>query len=629
MNLSYQIWKEVSTESALTIDKIVNALPKNFDSQVDQLRQELSDLEARYRDAIDVWNTDVLHDFRLNNMLLCNFRKFDNLENAYYGCDFTVKTSSGSIEPIDTLYILGSNGVGKSSLVDALEYMFTNEISEAEIRQIRDHQWYVKHGDLNSEILIFSKDKSWDSSESLEKFRKGFDVRNFFFSENSILNMSKYTPQFDEHDGLVNWFAFFCYLLGLSPVYELYREKGLLDRAVGCISQIKERIAQSNIQQKRTELEELLRDAYMDIGEAQKVKLLLLQEDITQVRHQQDKLDEKELGERVSKFFEEECELDSLYFVSLFKESLDKILMKIHGSENTGQASLSGGGKPQKRQIVPAGLQQVSVGVKDELLEKLNELSKHISQVLVADYPRVSFQTIKGEFEKLSSQEQLETISSESLTVENLEYLLETIDKLKEGLKIKTVQCVATYIDKEFVQTLNRVFEKFLFSRNAENLNVDISNISNGRIEVGVNGVPVHKYFNTFRYRLFCLTVQAIINLKVMKHANFSFPFVFDDVFYANDYFNKAQLYQYFKIVRETAKMMLPKIPLQILFFTHDELLVSCLNGKSAQGLWDDTNFVRLLDPQVAVVKDMNMLRKLKYSNQEYEYYNLLLKMYE
>ena len=63
-----------------------------------------------------------------------------------------------------------------------------------------------------------------------------------------------------------------------------------------------------------------------------------------------------------------------------------------------------------------------------------------------------------------------------------------------------------------------------------------------------------------------------------MKKGKFSFPIIFDDVFYANDYKNKQQLYKFFKILRDKASSFLaPEQKFQILFFTHDEQLVATL----------------------------------------------------
>ena len=136
--------------------------------------------------------------------------------------------------------------------------------------------------------------------------------------------------------------------------------------------------------------------------------------------------------------------------------------------------------------------------------------------------------------------------------------------------------------------------DTFLLER--ENFEFDISDIEHEKITITVNKVPVHKYFNTFRYRLFYLTMQAAINLVKMRREHFTFPMVLDDIFYANDYKNKRQLFKFFNILEQQADKMLEGHPLQVIFFTHDEQLVSTLNRKKKTSdtcLW---SFARIIE---------------------------------
>lgn len=632
MSLSNRIMKEVSSKSALTITQIVNALPKNYSQDMEKLRATLADLDARYKDMSEETNHEEWVDFRLRYLLLQNFRKFDSSEEKFYGCDFLQKNAEEPKKPIENLYLLGSNGVGKSSLVDALEYMFTNRISEADIRKIKNHQWYIKRGNKKSKILISTERKNWlspdslDDSDSLKDFRKEYDVRNFFFSENSILTMAQFTPQYEEQNGFVNWFGFFCYLLGLSPIYELYKEGGLLDSAKRYIYQLREYVDKGNGQHKRKELESLLRDSYMEISESQQVLLRLLQEDIAKIRKQEANLSDEEMLEAISQLVDNE-ELDTLYFFQHFKKDLLVIVMRKNDNLNS-VAKTQMESMPKKRNITQEN-QNSNYDVRHEIIMSLNELGRHMSLVLGKEPPRVSLEAIEKEFETLINSERLETISSEKLAIKQYDDLLEAIELFKTELRKATVESVNTYIDEDFVKTVKEVFTKFLIKKEYENFCLDNSKIADGKIEIKIDDVPVHKYFNTFRYRLFCLTVQAIVNLKVMKHEHFLFPFIFDDVFYANDYTNKAQLFQYFKVVREAAKSMIPQYPLQVLFFTHDELLISCLAKRARQEFWGDDSFARLIEPDVAKSEDMNLSCKVEIDAQTYNFYNLFVRMYE
>ena len=72
-------------------------------------------------------------DYSLRALLLRNFRKYGvpSGEYGYYG--MYVSTDEN---PCSQMFLLGRNGVGKSSLFDAAEYFFTGNIGEAEYRRI-------------------------------------------------------------------------------------------------------------------------------------------------------------------------------------------------------------------------------------------------------------------------------------------------------------------------------------------------------------------------------------------------------------------------------------------------------------------------------------------------------------
>ena len=82
----------------------------------------------------------------------------------------------------------------------------------------------------------------------------------------------------------------------------------------------------------------------------------------------------------------------------------------------------------------------------------------------------------------------------------------------------------------------------------------------------------------------------------MMQREHFSFPMVLDDVFYANDYKNKRQLFKFFNLLEGQADKILGGHPFQAIFFTHDEQLVSTLNSKKqnqGSALW---KFARIIE---------------------------------
>mgnify|MGYP002711768574 CR=1 FL=1 len=145
--LPARILKEALDDSKLTIGDLYNSLPEG-----EYAKEKFNGLSKLI--PIDKVSRPPFHeqDFRFCHLLLKNFRKFGNLPlNTYYGLQFEKTIHNESKELIDFLILLGDNGIGKSSLVDSLEYMFTDNIGEAKIRQIPSAT-YIKNKDRKSVV---------------------------------------------------------------------------------------------------------------------------------------------------------------------------------------------------------------------------------------------------------------------------------------------------------------------------------------------------------------------------------------------------------------------------------------------------------------------------------------------
>ena len=88
------------------------------------------------------------------------------------------------------------------------------------------------------------------------------------------------------------------------------------------------------------------------------------------------------------------------------------------------------------------------------------------------------------------------------------------------------------------------------------------------------------QYFNSFRFKLFCITLKICLSLYWMKRNKTIVPFVIDDVFNANDFNNGLKLvhfvyniYKWYDTKLQRADNC--KIPLQLIMLTHDDLMLS------------------------------------------------------
>lgn len=84
---------------------------------------------------------------------------------------------------------------------------------------------------------------------------------------------------------------------------------------------------------------------------------------------------------------------------------------------------------------------------------------------------------------------------------------------------------------------------------------------------------PVSKYLNTFHFRLFSTMVGISIAIASRKNTNVNLPLVLDDIFYASDFENRTTVEHFLKHIFKAFKDYTPEMPLQLILFTHDQLI--------------------------------------------------------
>lgn len=84
------------------------------------------------------------------------------------------------------------------------------------------------------------------------------------------------------------------------------------------------------------------------------------------------------------------------------------------------------------------------------------------------------------------------------------------------------------------------------------------------------------EFFNSFRFKMYCLGLKIAVAFSIKKYMNFNFPLVLDDVFYSSDFANREKVEDFIWTLYDVHENIFKEQQeLQILFLTHDELLVS------------------------------------------------------
>jgi len=93
------------------------------------------------------------------------------------------------------------------------------------------------------------------------------------------------------------------------------------------------------------------------------------------------------------------------------------------------------------------------------------------------------------------------------------------------------------------------------------------------KVNGGIITVTPDVYFNTFRYKLFCLMVSLSLALATRKKYHINLPLVIDDIFFASDFISKNSFAQFLQKVISLFYKYTPNLPLQFILLTHDDLI--------------------------------------------------------
>lgn len=566
-------------EKALDGDKLfptelydaLKMLPENKETKLsEELNFLLTQLETKKLENTLGDNAD----FCFNHILIKNFRRYGEAkEGNYFGiCMSKQIPSTPSVQAMEKTYeglvLLGDNGVGKSSVFGAIEFWAKRSISEAEYREIEDQRWFYQHNEKEPEILIVTSDGKCHGLNDIGIWQSSYDVERFFISENSILESASFMNENGEEGK--NWYRYFCYMLSIHPfliefAFDDDNDK-IYKRITNALKKLQEWTAELSI------VDEELDSIHCQIVDG---SIILTEGERNGLRKCQEILSSRlvtwENNFNLAEFEKElkSVEIDSFQYIPAihtFSLSCNDIRTRLEKLPTDGNIFLK---KETLRNLADNANKKLQL--KNELQKAVNICMQRLKNMLDDN---IEYDKVILRKNRLTTAKKLK----EKIETVQIDILITRLQEFRKKLAESIQKYIKDIIDAEFEQAIRSVFDKTFINENRESFDFDITSIDNNEINIEVNNIPVHKYFNTFRYRLFCLTMQVMINLKMMKKGKFSFPIIFDDVFYANDYKNKQQLYKFFKILRDKASSFLaPEQKFQILFFTHDEQLVATL----------------------------------------------------
>lgn len=522
-----------------------------------------------------------VYDFRFKYLLLNNYRKYGQPKEdmSYYGIFFCKKKheKDKNVELPQSVFVLGNNGLGKSSLFDAMEQVCTGKISEATYRGISDLNWYVnrKTGVVpDVKLYTFYDGAAMENRTNLPFCDVGIDAHSFFFSENSIYELSRFM-QTDGNSGDVDWVPCFCYALGLEDLLNFAKDssgycQALIDRVNEAVAMISD-----DPQKQRDNLKRFIRDTSVELGDKELKQINEFWEVLGSIKENISSYDIEKLLSVINR--DMPSDLKQLYSMNRFKERLKKItadFQLLKNQENGANKPMVGRKKVRTEGLNAEEIRFELVSIIEELYSSL-ETTRELKNTNDLPLDRIIYETKSY----LLTQRAL----AHAKEADFFRGLPERLLTFQKNLKAKLEEKFRMICDVSFQNIIKKTFEPFM----AKGEELDFIPVDHGVVaanygmKVTVNDIPINKYFNTFRFRLFCLSLIAAFNLKMMKEMNFRFPFIFDDIFYANDYRNKNELFTFFEVLANNAKVLLgDKDAVQVIFFTHDEQIVNTLLRK-------------------------------------------------
>lgn len=199
------------------------------------------------------------------------------------------------------------------------------------------------------------------------------------------------------------------------------------------------------------------------------------------------------------------------------------------------------------------------------LIEQLETTKKRISelnpQIEKLQKEVILVKQIKSELEgfiPLFDNEVNELINT---AFDPIQEIVETI--LKDYLKEANLRLVIIKKGKKVIIEEQEVIN-----------NIIVANLEYLDSETGeIKSVTPDMYFNTFRYKLFCLMVSLSLALATRKEYKINLPLIIDDIFFASDFISKNSFAEFLQKVIQLFYKQTPDMPLQIILFTHDDLI--------------------------------------------------------
>ena len=527
--------------------------------------------------ALDV--TD-LHDLRIRRYLLSHFRKFDEKSGLPYMLDFM---KSG--RHLSSLFLVGKNGYGKTSLFNGLEYMLTDGyISTQHQRKIDRTENFLPYGrkSMDDIQIVLEFNSKTDNKYQIitSPLHSEYRLRTLFFSESDLQTLQ----------GTHDLTPFFIENLGLD----------VINKAIIQIREILDALVPSN------DADSSVPSLFQAMSSLQNDILLYAtknDKDRTNLRHQLDSILISDL-----KKLQYKQEIGDINMENV-KRWINRLTAVLGVTPSLKNFSFYMEIQPILKQYnLVLELLEISPVDAYELYSALSPVTKTIKEVY--DYATLlsNFANDKGNgttkaenikaavkyIEDLIKQEEdnaqkrieyknRKSMSVDQMHIENLRKLYAELekeynmqfDKLFEVCQKTIVPLLNTFTELGKDSSVSGTDEEIVINMSNRKISAKILNKS----IFGEGDTTPEQFYNSFRYKLYCLSVKVALAFMNMDLNNFNAPLIFDDVFTASDFDNSVNIDKFLTHVFTAFEGLKlgKKKDLQIILFTHDEVVLNSI----------------------------------------------------
>ena len=500
-------------------------------------------------------NTEVPHepelftDARVRSLKFRNFRAFPG---ESFGVSF-VERKDGR-ENACSVFLVGANSNGKSTICDALEYAYTGDV--ASVHRLTDVSlekfltYGFEDGKVKREdVSLTLKTMQADGVETISLTSRGVPkcTASFFCSDNDVEELERSKEQIDG------------YLLDQLGYGELPTLREMLLQIRNTIDVGIEHLNTSILS--ASEIRKVI-DAYLSVYRIKKREnevLNILKKDalnkiILNLRLKNGELDKViDIKDKLKAIKETVKGIPK----GTFGDEWDSLITSIIIEQNTLH-------KQDKRPSQVVMLQEKLA----QMYSKLGDALKTENGLdgLYNDYykAREGYSGLAGGAIKPEDVEKWRQYSGKLEELAN--YLVTETEIVIEGF----------YKDRnEYLSSTMSSFspssEHFSLEYSGGHIKARIHSDLNG----GFNGSP-KTYYNTFRFKLYVIALKISLAFLYMRTSKIIIPIVIDDVFNATDFDNSIKLERFVYHIYKTYKRKVgSNIPLQLIVLSHDEMVIS------------------------------------------------------